>query len=249
MGLCRLLTELYPLKGEVPHVDRSGVVWFTPDSILHDLSTMMEQLQETELQQQPAVQPGQLGVARYSADQELYRVRVLATHQCDASVTVLYLDYGNTETKPSYQLFHLPPQFASLPPAAVPLKPARMINKEDVPKVDAALSTGKCKALITKFGSEELARFYVKDEEVLFGKERNANVSEKVSRFSSPSKLPQGTRTRVVLRFVENIRKIWVTPVETVAVVEAVMAKLNSQSLQKMLVSAANPGVGQVVVA
>jgi len=236
------------IEGEVPHVDRSGVVWFTPDSIIQDLSTMMDQLQETELKQQTAVQPGQLGVARYSADQELYRVRVLATHQRDASVTVLYLDYGNIETKPSYQLFHLPLQFANLPPAAVPLKPARMINKEDVQKVEARLSTGKCKALITKFGAEELARFYLKDEEVLFGKERNANVSEKVSRFSSPSKLPQGTKTRVVMRFVENIRKLWVTPVGTIAVVEAVMAKLNSQSLQKMLVPAANPTVGQVVV-
>ena len=94
-------------------------MWFTPDSILQDLSTMMDQLQETELQQQPAVQPGQLGVARYSADQELYRVRVLATHQRDASATVLYLDYGNIETKPSYQLFHLSLQFASHPGVGV----------------------------------------------------------------------------------------------------------------------------------
>ncbi|NXL08041.1 TDR15 protein, partial [Mesembrinibis cayennensis] len=75
-------------------------------------------------------EPGLLCCARYSKDMHYYRgVVVEVLH---VNITVYFLDYGNTDTVPSYDVKTLLPEFSDLPALAVCCALARTFPVDDV---------------------------------------------------------------------------------------------------------------------
>ena len=86
---------------------------------LEQLTTQLR----SELESRPPVpgaytpKVGDLCVAKFSADDEWYRAKVLSVQGSD-KVSVLYIDYGNREQTQSTKLAHLPAGFEALPAQA-----------------------------------------------------------------------------------------------------------------------------------
>lgn len=75
-------------------------------------------------------EPGLLCCARYSKDKHYYRGVV--TEVLHVSITVYFLDFGNTDTVPGYDVKTLLPEFAALPALAVCCELACTSPVEDV---------------------------------------------------------------------------------------------------------------------
>ncbi|KAM6086129.1 LOW QUALITY PROTEIN: tudor domain-containing protein 15 [Theristicus caerulescens] len=75
-------------------------------------------------------EPGLLCCARYSKDMHFYRGVV--TEVLHVNITVYFLDYGNTDTVPCYDVKTLLPEFSDLPALAVCCALARTFPVDDV---------------------------------------------------------------------------------------------------------------------
>ncbi|KAF0291965.1 Tudor domain-containing protein 1 [Amphibalanus amphitrite] len=111
------------------------------------LDDLMARLEAAQLSSAAAPAAGQLLVARYAEDEALYRARVLTVSGDTA--TVLFVDYGNTESVSAAELWSCPPDLSGVPPLAVrcslPLEPQ--------PWSDAAVD--KFSMLVGVGGAEE----------------------------------------------------------------------------------------------
>ena len=109
------------LRATVTHVvslERFYCQLVDPDG---KLAAMMEDLAShyafPNLEQLDSVVAGQAVCARFTKDDLWYRATVLAAHESDASV--LFVDYGNSETLSVSRIKRLTDQFLALPPQAI----------------------------------------------------------------------------------------------------------------------------------
>ncbi|XP_054827006.1 tudor domain-containing protein 15 [Eublepharis macularius] len=75
-------------------------------------------------------EPGMLCCARYNKDMHFYRAVI--EEVCDSGINVYFLDFGNTETVPMFEVRTLLPEFQELPALAICCSLARAFPVEDV---------------------------------------------------------------------------------------------------------------------
>ena len=152
--------------------------------------------------------------ARYSLDGELYRSKVKKV--VEGKVNVIFVDFGNEETKNVDEIFVIPEDCLNLPAAAIDIVPARSFNREQREEVEDLLCGRKVSVKLIVEGGREFARVYVDQEEVVFGQERSSAGREILRNIQSlhgdRSGLPVGVRTPAVLGHLDSVREVWVIP-------------------------------------
>ena len=108
----------------ISHVYSPTSFYCQPLELTADLDNMMAKLGAFTsgggpLEQLDAnkFQPGQVCIARYSFDQELYRAKVEG--EVDGEILITFVDYGNCESTSPENIFQIPPQFLSVPTQAI----------------------------------------------------------------------------------------------------------------------------------
>ena len=102
------------LDGTVVYVEDIHSVWFTPSTLQDPLDELMDNLAKVGASLKPAVDlnPEDFYAAIYSEDGGYYRCKVLQENQ--GKVQVLFVDYGNHETKSRTDILELTPDFKRL---------------------------------------------------------------------------------------------------------------------------------------
>ena len=133
--------ETLPLNekvaGSIVYIEDMETVWFTPSSIQDELDTLMEHLATVGASLKPAanLNPGDIYATIYSEDGGYYRCSVLEENQ--GKVQVLFVDYGNQESKSRTDILELTPDLKSLRAAATKVK---IPYTEKIPNTGANLA-------------------------------------------------------------------------------------------------------------
>ncbi|XP_067679478.1 maternal protein tudor-like isoform X2 [Haliotis asinina] len=110
--------------GFVSHIDSLASFWFQPSNNSPDLDRLMKDLEGFYSQgngiQLPNPQPAMAAVAKYSEDLSWYRAQV--QHVDKSGVSVLFVDYGNSELASPCNVCAIGSQFLTLPMQAVHCK-------------------------------------------------------------------------------------------------------------------------------
>ncbi|KAG8445704.1 hypothetical protein GDO86_010477 [Hymenochirus boettgeri] len=122
--------------GYVEYVLNPSNFWIRTDDYQTEFSAMMESIAKiynpcgTTERVISDPQPGDLCCALYEKDRHYYRAVV--TDVCELKLTVYFLDFGNTETVPIYDVKTLLPEFSTLPALAMCCSLAYAYPPEDV---------------------------------------------------------------------------------------------------------------------
>ncbi|XP_029451857.1 tudor domain-containing protein 15 [Rhinatrema bivittatum] len=120
----------------VEYVLNPSNFWIRTDVHEHEFLTMMNNISELynaySMNDQILENPkcGLLCCARYTKDSHYYRAVV--TEVLDSSITVYFLDFGNTDTIPFFDVKILLPQFSELPALAMCCTLAHAFPVEDI---------------------------------------------------------------------------------------------------------------------
>jgi len=177
--MCSQLPALEIIKnvkydGLVNYVSSVGTVWFRPSwtfPSINDLSAKFEELGAKSKLQTIEVEDiaiGLLCVARNGLDGLFYRARVI--QELENSVcSVKYIDYGDSERVPLYNLFYYPPGLDMVAPGAEEIILARQPKAEDVQTLltDTLMDVEGVQLYleIDETGSK-VGRFYINGEEM-----------------------------------------------------------------------------------
>ena len=201
------------IKGEVSYVCSTGVVWFTPTTLVPLRDHMMDQLALLSLSPLPRLQVDQVCTTRFSLDGELYRA--IVKEVSGDTVNVFFMDYGNKETKIKEEIFELPTDCMELPAAAIAVLPTRLFNLKQREEVEDLLCGKTLSVMIALEGETKFARFFIGKQETLFGIERPSQDTQKDQPgrdFSSFFCLPAGVRIPANLGYLESVMVVWVIP-------------------------------------
>merc|ERR1719318_1719897 len=117
----------------VNHVENVSTVWITRATMYSALDRLGDQLAEMEGQLTPLanVGAGDMVVARFTEDGELYRGKVISI--AIQVATVLFIDFGESEQQPVGTFMELPVQFRNLEPLAerVKLEGVEMLTESE----------------------------------------------------------------------------------------------------------------------
>ena len=116
------LSENFPCGLEISG-DRKAA-WFHPESLQDSLDSLMDQLDSLASSLSPMsaadVFSGQLCGAKFSEDDAMYRAKIVSVK--DDMIDVIYIDYGNSESRSLSDLFVLPDDVLSPNPHVVMLE-------------------------------------------------------------------------------------------------------------------------------
>ncbi|KAK3602033.1 hypothetical protein CHS0354_015024 [Potamilus streckersoni] len=107
----------------ISHVESASKFWVQLTEHEQELTSVMSDMAACFADDSPSSgdivdpQPGQICALCYSEDGSFYRGMV--KNVTNGSCTVIFIDYGNSETKPSDELFTLPQPLCKLPAQAV----------------------------------------------------------------------------------------------------------------------------------
>ena len=104
------------VEGEVVHVSPGGLIWFTPAYLSSSLDKMMDRLSVLSPTPVTRVLVDMACTARFSEDGELYRAKVKEVFM--DKVKVIFVDFGNEETKNVEEISEIPEDFLDFPPTA-----------------------------------------------------------------------------------------------------------------------------------
>ncbi|XP_030051001.1 tudor domain-containing protein 15 [Microcaecilia unicolor] len=141
-GCLKILCRTVEMKVDSVHVAYVEYVlnpsnfWIRTDIYECEFLTMMRKISELystygindNILENP--KPGLLCCARYTKDSHYYRAAVVEV--LDSQITVYFLDFGNTETVPFYDVKILLPPFSELPALAMCCTLARTCPMEDI---------------------------------------------------------------------------------------------------------------------
>eukprot|EP00092_Neocalanus_flemingeri_P041732 GFUD01045453.1.p1 GENE.GFUD01045453.1~~GFUD01045453.1.p1 ORF type:complete len:1159 (+),score=333.30 GFUD01045453.1:24-3479(+) len=216
------------IEGVVVHVSSSGAVWFTPSSLAPLLDKLKDQLALLSPSPVPRVEVDQVCTTRFSLDGELYRAMVKEVSE--DQVKVLFLDYGNTETKIKEEVLEISEDSLNLPAAAILILPARSFNKEQKEEVEKLLSGTKLTVKQAIEGGKEVGRFFIGMKEIIFGEER-----------------PKDDTAAVTLSYIERVGIVWVNLLSSLDGLDVLMGQL--ADMVDRLVPDTSVVVGSTVVA
>jgi len=100
-------------------LEKKNCVYILESHMLQNLEKMMGELQDkgAGLSKARKLEKGRFVCAKYSADSEIYRAKILNIR--DKMAEIHYVDFGNGESLPVKQLLELPKQFILHPPFAM----------------------------------------------------------------------------------------------------------------------------------
>jgi len=201
------------VEGEVVHVSQDGKIWFTPASLLPAVEELMDKLAKTPVVPVSKAMVGQACTTMYSVDKELYRAKV--TGISGKEVQVLYVDYGNEETKTLEEIMEIPEEFLGMVPAALPVNPARSFDKLQREEVETLLCGKEVIIKMTVERGAEVARIFNKnDGEIRFGAEC----------------LQGAVMTTANLGCIESLGVVWVVPTDVQGKIDKVTNILAEQT-------------------
>jgi len=179
--------------------------WFHPESLQDSRDSLMDQLDTLTRALSPMsaseVFSGQLCGAKFSEDEVMYRAKVISVK--DDMVDVIYIDYGNSESRSLSDLFMLPDEILSPNPHVVKLEldGYEKFSLESVKVVKLSDVNGRILAHID-------ADMVGKSEEVKDDIEHKVYIKE--------DKIPLNQKIPVSVGHVESVSNVWVTPKEKV---------------------------------
>jgi len=175
--------------------------WFHPTSLQDSLDSLMDQLDTLASSLSPMsasdVFSGQLCGAKFSEDEVMYRAKVISVKE--DIVEVIYIDYGNSESRSLSDLYVLPDEILSPNPHAVKMEldGYEKFSLESVKVVKLSDVNGRILAKVDSDvveKSEEVKKFF----------------HQKVIK---EEKLPLSQKIPVSVGHVESVNMVWVTPI------------------------------------
>jgi len=202
--------------------------WFHPESLQDSLDSLMDQLDTLASTLSPMsasdVFPGQRCGAKFSEDEVMYRAKVISVK--DDMIEVIYIDYGNSESRSLSDLFALPNEILYQNPHVVKLEldGCEKFSLESVKDVKLSDVNGR---ILAQIDAE-----IVEDSEVKDDIQQKVNIKEE--------KLPMSLKIPVSVGHVESVSKVWVTPILKVEGID-VNDEMITQIKDKLALYQTNP--------
>jgi len=229
---------------EVNHCDSVHQVWVTPEAWMLDINSLHEKLQSLGDQPVlPACKAGDLALARFTGDQELYRAEILDVKK-DSGATLRYLDFGNCELKPLVEVMVLPAEFRKQPPHSVQiiltdfqkLEP----TEENRSKLDALIQTGSVQITMLSNASAVISVDSKSIDPAVF----TSSLAEK----DIPElEMAESGTTTVTFGHLDSVNDVWLIPDLVQDSLDSLMGDIAGRvpDLQPLL----EPAVGNVAIA